>query len=131
MQPWSVYVFPVSGTWLFGNPWIVSVRVKGKVQTLQPGQVHWSPLWRSRILNTNDMVMVLEDSACVLKGVNYEQRFGPRSVIVLEEAQDYRGTWQVFVQDHWPKIQTRLQRALGKQSRFEVKQPGGAIAARG
>ncbi|MBM3465487.1 MAG: FecR domain-containing protein, partial [Armatimonadetes bacterium] len=114
------------------DPFRIIVRVTGKVASRQPGQDDWSPIWRSRVLTDGDMARTYQDArACVKLADGSQFTVGQDSVVEMTKFELTDAGRTVVFNLLVGKIRARGAKAVGKQSKFEVKTPNGVLAARG
>lgn len=114
------------------EPWRIVVRVQGRVESLEPGQTSWAPIFRSRRLNDGASARTLTESVANINLADQSSfRIGPNSEVEMTKFElTPQGRTIVFTL-RAGKVQADVARLLGKQSRFEVKTPNGVLAARG
>jgi len=114
------------------EPWRIVVRVDGKVGSKSPGQDDYSPIWRSRVLTDGDWAKTGQDSQARIKLADQSEfTIGSDTVVEMTKFQLTPEGRTVVFNLTIGKIRARVAKALGKQSKFEVKTPNGVLAARG
>jgi hypothetical protein len=129
---WVGKGLPNTGFFGFGTGWMVVNRVKGMLQTWQPGQTEWDAIYRSRRLDVDGKARVWENSEAFIG-------FPDRSGLSLKGPVEVR-----FIASPYPAydqskvIDMRMHRVgenvlkfFGKQYRFEIKNANGSLGARG
>ena len=112
--------------------WRVVVRDVGRVESMQPGQASWAPIWRSRVLTDGDLARTQADSrARILLADQSEFAIGASSVVEMTKFQLTPEGRTVLFNLQVGKVRARVARAFGQRSRFEVTTPNGVLAARG
>lgn len=114
------------------DAWRVVVRVAGHVESRQPAQPAWSPIWRSRVLSDGDRARTLQASRATVRLADQSEfTVGADSEVEMTKfALTPEGRTVVF--NLWKgRIRARVAKVLGKQNRFEVRTPNGVLAARG
>ena len=116
------------------EPYRVVTRIKGHIGSWEGGQPagNWSPIFRSRLLHDGDKVFVspMSEATVGLADGTLLHLHGPGEFAMDLCKLDEVGR-QVVFNRRFGKVQEDILRMLGKQVRFEVKQGGVAIAARG
>jgi FecR protein len=119
---------PASGL----DSWRVVVRDSGKLESLQPGQSSWSPVWRSRVLTNGDLARTKAASrARVLLADQSQFTIGADTVVEMTRFELSPSGRTVLFRLQVGKIRATVAKALGAESRFEVSTPNGVLAARG
>ena len=107
-------------------------RVKGMLQTWQPGQTEWDAVYRSRRLDVNGIARVWEASEAFIgfpdcSGLTVR---GPVEVHFISSAHaDYDQSKVIDMRMH--RIGENVLKFFGKQHRFEIKNANGSLGGRG
>jgi hypothetical protein len=116
--------------------WKILSRVQGYVDSLEPGQKDWSPVFRSRRLTDGAKFRVHPHSEATLAladGTTFVLADFPRARIF--EVSDYQLTSEGRSLVFWKRLEKAnhdVTRVLGiQQGRFEIQQGSGPIGARG
>lgn len=122
-------------------PWVIVERVTtlpgyegGHVETWEPGQDHWTPLFRSRRLNAAAKVRVCWKSAARFNFASRESFIvvGQHGTHILEITTD--GLWNPNSEHVFflrlDRLIHDLDHALVRNHRFEVAPPGSSITPR-
>jgi len=106
--------------------------LRGKAEIRPPGSTEWRPISAGDRIPQGSVVRTLEGSALEIVFENGDSCFlRPDTTLGMTTATKEGDTWvrKVFLQVG--KIITRIQKATGTQSRFEVSTPSAQCAARG
>lgn len=114
------------------EPWRLVVRLEGRVESLEPGQTSWAPIFRSRRLNDGALARTQASSAANINLADQTSfRLGPNTEVEMTKfSLSAEGRLVVF-NLRFGQIRADVAKALGRQSRFEVRTPNGVLAARG
>ena len=120
------------------EPWRIVTRIKGRVESWEPGQSDraWAPIFRSRRLNNGALVHVcVESDATVALASRFALRVtGPGIFPMDNYLLDALGR-QIVFDARTEKIAHDIARALGSQCRFDIEEAksraGQPIGARG
>lgn len=114
------------------EPWRIVVRVQGRVESLEPGQTAWAPIFRSRRLNDGAFARTqAESEACINLADQSSFRIGPSSEVEMTKFQLTPEGRTVVFNLRFGKIRADVAKSLTRSSRFEVRTPNGVLAARG
>lgn len=112
--------------------WRLVVRIEGRVESLEPGQASWAPIFRSRRLNDGAMARTQAASTASINLADQSSfRLGPNSEVEMTKFQLTPEGRTVVLNLRFGQIRADVAKALGRQSRFEVRTPNGVLAARG
>lgn len=114
------------------EPWRLVVRIEGRVESLEPGQTSWAPIFRSRRLNDGALARTQASSAANINLADQTSfRLGPNTEVEMTKFQLTAEGRMVVFNLRFGQIRADVAKALGRQSRFEVRTPNGVLAARG
>lgn len=114
------------------EPWRLVVRIEGHVESLEPGQTSWAPIFRSRRLNDGALARTQASSAANINLADQTSfRLGPDTEVEMTKFRLTAEGRLVVFNLRFGKIRADVAKALGRQSRFEVRTPNGVLAARG
>lgn len=114
------------------EPWRVLIRIDGHVESRQPAQRAWSPVWRSRILSDGDRARTLVASRARVRladGSGFT--VGADSEVEMTRFRLTPEGRAVVFDLYVGRVRARVARVLGRQNGFEVRTPNGVLAARG
>lgn len=125
-------VFLVRCAWGLDPDWKLVARVTGTVESRKAQQDSWNFIWESRMLKDGDRARTSANSrAKICLADQSVLTIGENSLVEMSEFKMTPQSRIVKLKLEFGKLRSRVEKFLGKESRFEVTTPNAVLAARG
>lgn len=131
----SLVIFPLflaRCAWGLDPDWKLVARVTGTVESQKAQQDSWNFIWESRMLKDGDKARTSANSrAKICLADQSVLTIGENSLVEMSEFKMTPQSRIVKLKLEFGKLRSRVEKFLGKESRFEVTTPNAVLAARG
>jgi len=125
-------IFLVRCAWGLDPDWKLVARLNGTVESQKAQQDSWNFIWESRMLKDGDKARTSANSrAKICLADQSVLTIGENSLVEMSEFKMTPQSRIVKLKLEFGKLRSRVEKFLGKESRFEVTTPNAVLAARG
>jgi hypothetical protein len=118
--------------WGLDPDWKLVARLAGTVESQKAQQDSWNFIWESRMLKDGDKARTSANSrAKICLADQSVLTIGESSLVEMSEFKMTPQSRTVKLKLEFGKLRSRVEKFLGKDSRFEVTTPNAVLAARG
>lgn len=122
----------IQAAWAVDPQWKLVARVAGTVESQKAEQDTWNFIWESRMLKDGDKARTAADSrAKICLADQTVLTIGENSLVEMSQFKLTPQSRIVKLKLEFGKLRSRVEKFLGKESKFEVTTPNAVLAARG